>query len=335
MGQKIGQQTVSFSQPPVITSSATIVGPEEGAGPLAQYFDWIIDDTLFGEKSWEKAECKMLEESGKLALKKIKLETQDADLFLAGDLLNQIVSANYSARGLEIPFFGLFGACSTFVEAMLLASMLIDGGFAERVLLASSSHHLTAERQFRFPVEQGVQRPATGQWTATASGALVVEAQGDGPRIVGGTIGKVVDMGITDMNNMGAAMAPAAADTLLTHFKDTGTNPDSYDLIVTGDLGKVGQKLLIELLKKQGCNPADKLRDCGLMLYDTEKQDMHAGGSGCGCAAAVFAGYFYSELKEQKYKNILLMATGALMSPITCQQGESIPAIAHAVVVFS
>ncbi len=335
MGQKVGQQSVSFSQPPVITSSATIVGPEEGSGPLAQYFDWIIDDTLFGEKSWEKAECKMLEESGKLALKKINLQPQDADIFLAGDLLNQIVSANYSARGLEIPFFGLFGACSTFVEAMLLASILIDGGFAERILLASSSHHLTAERQFRFPVEQGVQRPATGQWTVTASGALVVEAKGDGPRVVGGTIGKVVDMGITDMNNMGAAMAPAAADTLLTHFKDTGTNPDSYDLIVTGDLGKVGQKLLIELLKKQGCDPGDKLRDCGLMFYDTEKQDMHAGGSGCGCVAAAFAGYFYSELKEQKYKNILLMATGALMSPITCQQGESIPAIAHAVVVSS
>ncbi len=333
MGKKLGQQSISFSQPPVITSGAAIVGPEEGAGPLAQYFDWVLDDTLFGEKSWEMAERKMLEESAKLALKKIDLQPQDADFFLAGDLLNQIVCANYSARGLEIPFFGLFGACSTFVEAALLGSMMVDGGFANRVLMGSSSHHLTAERQFRFPVEQGVQRPATGQWTVTASGALVLETQGDGPRIICGTVGKVVDMGISDMNNMGAAMAPAAADTLLAHFEDTGTQPDSYDMIVTGDLGKVGQKLLIELLKKRGCDPGTKLNDCGIMFYDTDQQDMHAGGSGCGCAAAVFSGYFLPKLREQEYKNILLIATGALMSPITCQQGESIPSIAHAVVV--
>lgn len=333
MGNKTGQQSISFSQPPVITSAACIAGTDEGDGPLTQYFDWILEDALFGEKSWELAERKMLEESAKLALKKINLQPQDADFFLAGDLLNQIISANYAARGLEIPFFGLFGACSTFVEALLLGGILLDGGFSQRVLLASVSHHLTAERQFRFPVEQGVQRPATAQWTVTAAGALVVEAQGEGPRLTGGTVGKVVDLGISDANNMGAAMAPAAADSILTHFQDTGTNPDSYDLILTGDLGSVGQEALVQLLKQRGYDPGEKLQDCGLLVYDTDRQDMHAGGSGCGCAAGVFSGLIMQKLREKQYQQILFVATGALMSPVSSQQGESIPAVAHAVVI--
>jgi stage V sporulation protein AD len=335
MGKKCGQQSINFSQPPVITSGANIVGPEEGEGPLASGFDWILDDPLFGEKSWEMAECKMLEESAKLALQKIELQTQDVDFFLAGDLLNQIISSNYAARGLEIPFFGLYGACSTFVEALLLGSILIDGGFAQRVLLSSSNHHLSAERQFRHPVEQGVQRLATAQWTTTASGALVLEMQGEGPRVNRGTVGKVVDMGVSDVHNMGAAMAPAAADTILTHFQDTETNSDSYDLIVTGDLGSVGQAALVDLLKQRGLDLEEKLQDCGLLIYDTGKQDMHAGGSGCGCAAAVFTGLLLQKLREKQYQNLLLVATGALMSPIISQQGESIPAIAHAVAVTS
>lgn len=335
MGNKRGQQSVIFSQPPVITSGANIVGPEEGEGPLASYFDWILDEMLFGEKTWEMAERKMLEESAKLALQKIQLQPQDVDFFLAGDLMNQIISANYTARGLEIPFFGLFGACSTFVEAFLLGGMLVDGGFARRVLLGSASHHLSAERQFRFPVEQGVQRSATAQWTITGSGVLVLESDGEGPRVIKGTVGKVVDLGISDTNNMGAAMAPAAADTILTHFQDTGTNPDSYDLIVTGDLGSVGQAALMQLLKQRGYDPGKKLQDCGLLIYDTCKQDMHAGGSGCGCAAAVFSGLFLQKLREKQYQNLLFVATGALMSPISCQQGESIPAIAHAIAVSS
>jgi len=331
--KKLGQQSLRFVKPIVITSSASVVGNMEGAGPLADTFDWIIEDLLFGEQSWEKAECKMLKESAKLALRKVNLQEQDIDYFLAGDLLNQIISANFAARGIAIPFFGLFGACSTFVEAMLVASILIDGGFARRVLLASSSHHNTAERQFRFPTEQGVQRPPSAQWTVTGSGALVLEESGNGPRVTMGTVGKVIDMGMTDANDMGSAMAPAAADTLVNHFQDTGTNPDSYDLILTGDLGAVGKAALVKLLQQRGYRLGENYQDCGMLIYDLEKQDVHSGGSGCGCAAVVFSGHILRQLWEKKYQKILFLATGALMSPTSAQQGETIPGIAHAVVV--
>lgn len=333
VGTKIGQQSIGFSQPPVIICGANIVGPEEGEGPLAAHFDWILDDTLFGEKTWEMAESKMLRETAKLVMEQVNLQPQDIDMFLAGDLLNQIISANFAARRLEMSFLGLFGACSTFAEAFLVGGMVVDGGFAQRVILGASSHHLSSERQFRFPVEQGVQRPATAQWTVTGSGVVLLEAQGEGPCLTQGTIGKVIDLGVSDLNNMGAAMAPAAADTILTHFQDTGTGPDSYDLIVTGDLGRVGYDALVELLKRRGYNLGDQLQDCGLLIYDLDRQDMHAGGSGCGCSAAVFTGYFLPKLKEKQYQNLLFVATGALMSPISSQQGESIPAIAHAIVV--
>ncbi len=331
--KKVGQQSIRFVKPIVITSSASVVGNTEGAGPLADTFDWIVEDLLFGEQSWEKAECKMLRESAKLALRKVNLQEQDIDYFLAGDLLNQIISANFAARGIAIPFFGLFGACSTFVEAMLVASILIDGGFARRVLLASSSHHNTAERQYRFPTEQGVQRPPSAQWTVTGSGALVLEESGNGPRVTMGTIGKVVDMGMTDANDMGSAMAPAAADTLVTHFQDTGTKPDSYDLILTGDLGAVGKAALVNLLQQRGYQMGENYQDCGMLIYDLERQDVHSGGSGCGCAAVVFSGLILRRLWEKKYQKILFLATGALMSPTSAQQGETIPGIAHAVVV--
>lgn len=333
MGSRVGKKSFSFSNPPAIVSGATIVGPEEGKGPLAASFDWILDEPLFGEKTWEMAERKMLEESAKLALRKVNLQPQDVEFFLAGDLLNQIISANYAARGLEIPFIGLFGACSTFVEALLLGAMLMDGGFARRVLLASSSHHMTAERQFRFPVEQGVQRPLYSQWTVTVSGALLLDAEGTGPRVVQGTMGKVVDLGVSDVNNMGAAMAPAAADTILTHFQDTGTNPDSYDLIVTGDLGEIGTASLVKLLRMRGYDLEGKLQDCGLLIYDREKQDVHAGGSGCGCVAGVFTAWILNKMREGLYQKILFLATGALMSPTSSQQGETIPAVAHAAVI--
>jgi stage V sporulation protein AD len=335
MGSKVGQSSISFSQPPVITAGATIVGPLEGKGPLAQTFDWILENLLFGEKSWEQAERKMLQESAKLALKKRNLQEQDVDFFLAGDLLNQTVSSNYAARCLGIPFWGLFGACATFVEAIVLGSMIVDGGFASRVLLAASSHHNSAERQFRFPTEQGNQRLPTAQWTVTGSGALLLENNGDGPRVTVGTVGKVVDLGVSDVNNMGAAMAPAAADTLINHFQDTATSPDSYDLILSGDLGKVGVEVLRELLKKRGYLVEDNLNDCGLLIYDLEKQDIHSGGSGCGCCAVVFSGLILNQLRQKQYRKVLLLATGALMSPTIVQQGESIPGIAHAVVVES
>lgn len=333
MGNKVGQHSISFGQPLVITAGATIVGPVEGQGPLAQTFDWILEDLLFGEQTWEKAERKMLQESAKMALQKRNLQTQDIDCFLAGDLLNQTISANYAARSLAIPFFGLFGACATYVEALLVGSMLIDGGFAQRVLLVASSHHNTAERQYRFPTEQGIQRPLSAQWTVTGSGTLILERTGEGPRVVMGTIGKVIDLGVTDINNMGAAMAPAAADTLLTHFQDTGTNPDSYDLILTGDLGMVGKAALKDLLQKRGYSVGDNLHDCGMLIYDLEKQDVHAGGSGCGCSAVVFSGLILRQLWEKQYHKILFTATGALMSLTSTQQGESIPGIAHTVVI--
>jgi stage V sporulation protein AD len=335
MGQKLGRQSFRFTRPPVIAAAANIVGPMEGDGPLAAQFDWIMDDTLFGEPTWERAESKMLRESAKLALRKINWQPQEIDFFLAGDLLNQIISANFAARGIEAPFLGLFGACSTFAEAIMIGSMLIDGGFAARVLVASASHHNTAERQFRFPIEQGAQRPPFAQWTVTGSGALALADQGEGPVVTMGTAGKVVDLGISDPSNMGAAMAPAAADTLISHFQDTGTAPEDYDLILTGDLGTVGSDALKDLMRMRGYLLDGNYFDCGTLIYDPAKQDVHAGGSGCGCSAVVFTGSIWKQLNEGRYRKVLLMATGALMSSTSSQQGETVPGIAHAVVVES
>ncbi len=333
MGEKVGRQSLRFGKPPIIASAASIVGPFEGQGPLSTSFDWILNDLLFGEQTWERSESKMLMEGAKLALRKSNLQPQEIDYFLAGDLLNQIISANFAARGLGIPFFGMFGACSTLVETMLVGGMLIDGGFAGRVLLACSSHHNTAERQFRYPIEQGSQRQPFAQWTVTASGALVLTADGAGAQLTLGTAGKVVDMGITDPNSMGAAMAPAAADTLINHFRDAGARPADYDLILTGDLGLVGSKALKELLQLNGYLLEENYQDCGMLIYDLKTQDVHAGGSGCGCLAAVFAGSIIDRLQRGEYRRILLVATGALMSTTSSQQGETIPCIAHAVVV--
>ena len=335
MGQKLGRQSFSFTKPPVIAAAANIVGPMEGEGPLASQFDWIMDDILFGESTWERAESKMLRESAKLALRKINWQPREIDFFLAGDLLDQIISANFAARGIEAPFLGLFGACSTFSEAIMVGSMLIDGGFAGRILLSSSSHHNTAERQFRLPIEQGAQRPPYAQWTVTGSGALALADQGEGPMVTMGTAGKVVDLGIIDPNNMGAAMAPAAADTLITHFQDTGTEPATYDLILTGDLGTVGSEALKDLMRMRGYLLEDNYNDCGMMIYDLAKHDVHAGGSGCGCSAAVFTGSIVNQLRSGRCRKVLLASTGALLTPTSSQQGETIPGIAHAVVVES
>jgi len=335
MGQKVGRQSFRFNKPPVIAAAANIVGPMEGEGPLAAQFDWIMDDPLFGEPTWERAESKMLRESAKLALRKINWQPREIDFFLAGDLLNQIISANFAARGLDVPFLGLFGACSTFAEALMLGGMVIDGGFAARVLVASGSHHNTAERQFRFPIEQGVQRLPYAQWTVTGAGALALADQGGGPVITEGTAGKVVDLGISDVNNMGAAMAPAAADTLISHFQDLGRSPAEYDLILTGDLGTVGSAALKDLMKMQGYLLEGNYCDCGMLIYDLARQDVHAGGSGCGCSSVVFTGSIWKQLNEGRYRKVLLAATGALMSSTSSQQGETIPGIAHAVVVES
>lgn len=330
--KKRGKQTIQFTNPPVLLQTATIVGPKEGEGPLKPYFDCIISDRYFGQETWEKAESKMLEESVKILLEKNNLTEQDIDFMLAGDLLNQTVSANFAARQVGIPFLGLYGACSTMYEGLILSSILVDGGFASKVIASASSHHDTAERQFRFPTELGVQRNPTSQWTVTGAAAVLVADSGAGPRITYATIGKVIDLGQKDASDMGSAMAPAAADTIATHFQDTGRNVDYYDLIITGDLATIGKMLVTELLKQKGFNFGERYNDCGVMIYYPE-QDVHAGGSGCACSAVVTCGYLYSLLQSGTVKKILGVGTGALMSPITANQGESIPGIAHAVAI--
>lgn len=330
--RKIGQQSVKFSNPPVISAWAAIVGPKEGQGPWAKDFDKILDDYLYGQSSWEKAENIILQETVQTAVAKAGLDTTEAELLLAGDLLNQIISANYAARELAIPFLGLYGACSTMAESLLLAAMMIDAGFFERVVAATCSHHYTAERQYRAPVEQGVQPSPSSQWTATASGAILVQPGGSGPSITCATIGKVVDMGVTDSANMGAAMAPAAGNTIKAHFEDTGRDTNYYDLVVTGDLGTVGMNLANQYFIQQGIVPQPTYSDCGVLLYDG-LPDIKAGASGCGCSAAMLCGPLLKKMSRGEINRLLFVATGALMSPVSTFQGESIPGIAHALAI--
>lgn len=333
MRQRIGKQTIQFKNPVTILETASIVGKKEGEGPLAKCFDLVLGDDRWGEDSWEKAESKLQEQVSLTALQKAKLKPEDMDFALAGDLINQCVSAHYAMRGLEIPFLGLYGACSTMVESMMIGSMLLGGGFGEYALCTTSSHFCSAEKQFRFPLEYGGQRTPTSQWTVTGAGSAILKADGTGPKITHVTIGKIVDLGITDLNNMGAAMAPAAVDTLTAHFTETGRSPSDYDLILTGDLGVFGSDILTDLMNQNGYDIYPNHNDCGKMIYDIPKQDVHGGGSGCGCCGSVFCGHIYPEIEKGTYQNILLMATGALMNPMVVQQGESIPAIAHAVAI--
>lgn len=333
MNKRIGKQTIKLSSPPSIISTATIVGPKEGQGPLAGYFDIILEDDYFGEESWEKAESKMQREAVKSAMKASNKGSSEVNFMLAGDLLNQIISSSFAARELQMPFIGLYGACSTMAESIGIGSMLIDGGFADSVACATSSHFSSAERQYRSPLEQGLQRPLFAQWTVTGAGASILSQAGSGPYVTHVTIGKVVDFGIKDANNMGAAMAPAAVDTITAHLNDTGRTPEYYDLIITGDLGIVGKTIAIDMIKKEGFNVEKVFDDCGAMIFDPEKQDTHAGGSGCGCSAVVLNGYLYKEIKKGRLRNVLLVATGALLSPTTTWQGESIPSIAHAIAI--
>ncbi|MGI6453388.1 MAG: stage V sporulation protein AD [Syntrophomonadaceae bacterium] len=330
--KKRGKSSIVFSDPPVISSWASIVGPKEGEGPWGSDFDQKLPDYLFGETTWEKAECKMLREAVSLALNKNSIDPMYVDVMLAGDLLNQTISSNYAARDLKIPYLGIYGACSTMAEGLLMSAMMVDGGFFSRTVAATCSHHHTAERQFRFPTEQGVQPSPSSQWTATAAGAVVVEKVGMGPKITAATVGQVIDMGMTDMADMGSAMAPAAADTIKTHLEDLGRSTEYYDLIVTGDLGKVGMALAEQLFVKYGLAPKPNYSDCGVLLYD-ENQDVDSGGSGCGCSAAMLCGPLLKKLREGEINKLLLVATGALMSPTSVYQGEHIPTIAHAVAI--
>lgn len=329
--KKLGSQSLQFDNPITILSTASIVGPKEANGPMAKYFDKCLEDEFWQEKTWEKAESKIIKETVNMSIVKSGVAPNNIDYCFAGDLLNQCISSSFGLRELGIPFYGIFGACSTFGEGIGLASVFIDGGAAEHAICAASSHFCSAEKQFRFPLELGNQRPPTSQWTVTGAGAALLSKNGTGPYVTTITTGKIVDMGIKDANNMGAAMAPAALDTLVTHFKDTGRSPSYYDGIFTGDLGYIGKEILMENALLKGYNIKNNYNDCGVLMFDKETQDTHAGGSGCACAATIFSGYLYNQLKQKKMKKILLIPTGALTNSTTAQQGESIPGIAHAV----
>lgn len=332
MGRKLGRQSFLLAKSPSIIAASALVGPMEGEGPLREFYDTILPDDLYGEDSWEKAEAKMLRENVKNVINKAGLTIERVDIMLAGDLLNQLTSANFAVRELDVPFLGLYGACSTMAQSLMVGAMLIDGGFAECTVAAVSSHHNTAERQYRFPTEQGVQRPPSSQWTVTGTGAAILANQTGGPRITCGTIGRVVDLGIKDPNDMGSAMAPAAADTLFAHFHDTGRDPSYYDAILTGDLGMFGRNIVKEMAQQNNFDLSKNYNDCGVLVY-SEEQDVHAGASGCGCSAIVLNSYIYKLLMQGSLHRVLFAATGALHSPTSYQQKESIPCICHAVAI--
>lgn len=331
MAKKIGKYTVTMENMPSIEGFASVCGKKEKAGPLGNYFDYTFDDSRLGTDSWEKAESQLQAESVKRALRKALLEASDIDFIFAGDLLNQCISSTFGLKNFDIPFLGQYGACSTMAQTLAMASIMVDSKVANKCVAVTSSHFCSAERQFRFPLEYGGQRTPTAQWTVTGSGALVVGNKKKNPFVSAVTIGKIIDFGVCDANNMGAAMAPAAAVTLKNFFDDTQSKVDDYDLILTGDLGEVGSKLLFELLEKDNIDIKKKHEDCGLLIYDQKKQDVHAGGSGCGCSASVLCSIILNRLKKGELKNVLFMATGALMSTTSSQQGESIPSITHLV----
>jgi stage V sporulation protein AD len=335
MLKRYGEQTVLFSMPVGIAAASSVVGPKEGEGPLGAQFDQVEQDPMFGVESWERAESKFVKTAVKLCSCKAEIPMADFEYIIAGDLLNQSTGSIFGLRETNRPYLGIFGACSAMGEGMSIGGMLIDGGFAQKVMVVASSHFCSAEKQFRFPLELGAQRQPTSSWTVTgaAAAALVADPDFKGPSIMGCTTGKMVDMGVKDANNMGAAMAGAAADTIVAHFKDLARNPSYYDAIITGDLGYVGQDLLIQMVSKEGYEIASKHLDCGIEIFDTVSQNTLNGGSGCACSGVVFAAHFYEQMKQGRLNKILFVPTGALMSPISAQQGESIPGIAHAVII--
>lgn len=328
-----GRQSFILKEPPVITAWASTAGKMESEGPLAHTFDITSQDTLFGQRTWEQAEKQMQRLTlGKLA-EKANRKMTDFGLVYSGDLLNQCIGSSFSLRNTGIPQLGLYGACSTMAESLLLAAMTVGGGFSDQVVAMTSSHFASSERQYRFPLGYGGQRTPTSQWTVTGSGAALVCQEGKGPRITACTIGTVRDLGIKDANNMGSAMAPAAMDTILSHFQDLHTGPEDYDLIVTGDLGQIGKEMLLELAKRQHVSLGGKLEDCGCLVFDNTLQDVHSGGSGCGCSAITLCGHYLGKLHTGKLKKILFCGTGALLSPTSTQQGLPIPGVCHAVVI--
>ena len=335
MPVRTGKYTIKLETAPMVIGYSSVVGKKESEGPLGKYFDQCHSDTTLGESSWEKAESRMQNEAVNIALRKANLKNTDIDCIFAGDLLNQCISSTFGLRSLDIPFLGQFGACSTMAQTLGIASLFVESGAAKRAAAVTSSHFCTAERQYRYPLEYGGQRTPNSQWTATASGAIIVGNASDSLEakisISGVTFGRIVDLGVKDANNMGAAMAPAAAETILNYFSDTGTGPEDCDLILTGDLGSVGSSLLEKLMLREGKDITGRHNDCGLMIYDAEKQDVHAGGSGCGCSAAVLCSIIFQKMTAGQLHKVLFVGTGALMSPTSSQQGESIPSVAHLV----
>jgi stage V sporulation protein AD len=326
-----GHQTWVFESKPVIIGSAAIGGPFEAEGNLAKDFDLLHDDLWLGQDSYEKAEKKFLEQACETAIKKAGLKKEDIQFYLSGDLINQVIPSSFSARTLGVPYLGIYGACSSSMEGLSIGSLIVNSGFAQYVLAGTSSHNAAAEKQYRYPTEYGAQKPPTAQWTVTGAGAAVIAKEGNGPRVAAATIGRVVDMGLTDPFNMGAAMAPAAVDTIEAHFRDLSIDPSDYDLIATGDLGKVGHKIAGELLQKHGVDiPNETFTDCGILMYKDD-QPVLAGASGCACAATSTYGHFLNRMRKGELKRILIIATGALLSPMSYQQKETIPCIAHAV----
>ena len=331
MAKRLGRQTLRLERPPVILSYAAVGGKKEGEGPLRRGFDFLSEDSYFGEASWEKAESRMLRRCFQLACDKGKLPPSSLDYVFAGDLLNQCVSSAFAMKDSALPYFGLYGACSTMAEGLSLAALLLDGGAAERCCALTGSHFCSAERQYRFPLEYGGQRTPSSQWTVTGAGAVILGRGGAGLRLTHVTTGRIVDAGVADATHMGGAMAPAALDTLAAHFRETGRGPEDYDAVFTGDLGALGHDLLEDLFRREGVELGPRYRDCGVLIYDQAAQDVGAGGSGCGCCASVLAAQILPGLEKGLWNRVLFAATGALMSPTSSQQGESIPGICHAV----
>ena len=329
------KRTIYFKNKPQIIATGTVAGPKESSGSIGKFFQTKLDDDMFGEKTFEKAETKILFTAITNAIKNSNKQENEIDAIIAGDLLNQIIASTFSARNFKCGYLGVYNACATFSEALILGATLIDGGYLNNVICATSSHFASAERQYRYPLELGSTRPPQAQWTVTGAGACVLSTNnGQGPKITGATIGRVVDYGVIDVNNMGAAMAVPASDTLFTHFKETGLNPSDYDLIITGDLGTLGSRIFKDLIWEKGYDVEKQHVDCGELIYNISESE-YQGGSGAGCSSLVFSSYIYDRLKAKKFKKVILMATGALLSSLSSQQGESIPGIAHAVVVES
>ena len=327
----IGKQSLVFERAPIVVSHAAAAGKKEAEGPLGKCFDYTTRDDRFGQKTWEKAESRLQQLAFELACKKLPPELSGPDVIFAGDLLNQCIGSAFAARETGIPFLGLYGACSTMAESLLLAASFVNAGYVRCAAAVTSSHFASAERQYRFPLGYGGQRTPTAQWTVTGSGCCILASSGQGPCVKAATIGRIQDFGVTDANNMGAAMAPAAVDTIRAHLEDLSRAPEDYDWIVTGDLGRLGSRILLEKLSELGIELGARHMDCGLMIFDTKRQDVHAGGSGCGCSASVLCGGLLRALARGEAKRLLFCATGALLSPVSCWQGESIPGICHAV----